>query len=487
MKNLLLAALLFLSVGLVNRARAQDVFYSKENKFSFQNGDFSVLGWTGDRLYTYRASKEGYFLDAYNDSMRLMATVALDFFPQKIYETKFVSYDDQIIILYQAVQRNNVVQYAARLDNKARLVQKPVILDSVKMGWFDSGKKYYSYAVSNDKKRIMIFGLGSRKEKEMRFNATLLDDNLNVLSHSFPGINKDLDIDLGQSVLGNDGMLYLSAYGETGSKNFSSEAWLFTLTPDGQSFSHVALPLESRFISGLYIKMDDVRNIVYTGAFYSERKSGNLDGVVYGQFSPASNSFSTLKMLPFDDKLRNAADERNKKKAFNDFEVRNIIVKNDGGFIMVTESYYMAQRTNYNGGNGYYSWYNNGPYTSTSTREYVFGDILALSYNAEGERNWFNFIRKEQYSQEDGGLFSSFATLNSGASLVFLYNDFTTTRSTLNLAALDSGGDLQLKKMNLGKTTGGDWLPRSARQTDAKELIVPVLRKNSLGFARLAF
>src|SRR6218665_2273011 len=123
MKSIIISILFLILAGSAGTAGAQNIFYSKEQKFTFQNGDFSVVGWCGDRLYTYRASKEGFYLDAYNDSMRLLATVALDFFPKKIYETRFFTTDDQIIVLYQAVQNNHVVQYAARLDSKARMLQ----------------------------------------------------------------------------------------------------------------------------------------------------------------------------------------------------------------------------------------------------------------------------------------------------------------------------------------------------------------------------
>jgi hypothetical protein len=70
---------------------------------------------------------------------------------------------------------------------------------------------------------------------------------------------------------------------------------------------------------------------------------------------------------------------------------------------------------------------------------------------------------------------------------VFLYNDFTSSKSTLNLAAVDVDGNLQMKKMNPGRNDGVDWIPRSGKQTDLRELLIPVLRKNSLGFARVVF
>lgn len=488
MKNIIISTLFLILTLSAGNTQAQNIFYSKEQKFTFQNGDFSVVGWCGDRLYTYRASKEGFYLDAFNDSMRLLATVALDFFPKKIYETHFYTTDDQIIVLYQAVQNNYVVQYAARLDNKARMLQKPVPLDSTKMSWFSSDKKYYSSVMSSDKSKLMVFGLGNHKDKKLFLNTTLLDaSSLNIIAKGEPYIEGDNDFTLGQSLLANDGTLYMSAYEGEGSRNYSGDAWLFRLSPDGQ-FNNITLPLGTNYLSGMYIKLNDASHDVYIGALYSGKKSGNLDGVVYGLYSSASNSFSSFKMIPFDDQLRNATDDRNKKKAFNDFEVRNLIVKNDGGFILILESYYVTTRTSSYGNNlgYYYSWYNNS-YATTSTREYHYGDVVTIDYDIDGNRKWHSFIRKEQYSQEDGGLFSSYALLNSGGSLVFLYNDFTSSKSTLNLAAVDVDGNLQMKKMNPGRNDGVDWIPRSGKQTDLRELLIPVLRKNSLGFARVVF
>ncbi|WP_162903283.1 hypothetical protein [Taibaiella koreensis] len=487
MRNIIFSMVLLLGFSF-GPASAQDIFYSREQKFTFQNSDFNVVGWSGDRLYTYRASKEGYYLDAYNDSMRLLATIALDFFPQKIYATRFYTTDDQIIVLYQAVQSSQVVQYAAKLDSRARMLQKPIALDSVKMGWLSADRQYYSSAMSGDKSKLVVFRLGKRKNGRQEFSTILLDNALNVLAKGHPFITSQDDFSLGQSLLANDGSLYLSGFNGSDERSLSGDAWLFRLAPDGAQFRDIALPLGTDYLSGLFMRADDNKDQIYIGAFFAGRKSGNLDGIVYAMFDRASDTFSVFKKIPFDDQLRNATDDRNKKKAFNDFVVRDLIVKNDGGFILVGESYYITTRTSIYGPGygGYYSWYNNG-YPTSSTREYHYGDIMVLDYDINGERKWQNFIRKEQYSQEDDGLFSSYAMLNSGASLVFLYNDFSTSKSTLNLAAVDISGSLQLKKMNPGRSAGADWLPRSGKQTDTRELLIPVLRRNSIGFARVVF
>jgi hypothetical protein len=43
---------------------------------------------------------------------------------------------------------------------------------------------------------------------------------------------------------------------------------------------------------------------------------------------------------------------------------------------------------------------------------YRVGKVLAVSFNAMGEIDWFQFIRKEQHTQDDEGVFTSFVQLN---------------------------------------------------------------------------
>jgi hypothetical protein len=187
--------------------------------------------------------------------------------------------------------------------------------------------------------------------------------------------------------------------------------------------------------------------------------------------------------LTFDESLRNNTGERNKKLAFNDYMVRNMIVKNDGGFVLIAEDFFLTSRNSYSPGFGYYSMYY--PSMSSSVREYHYNDILALSYDAEGQRQWKAFVRKEQYSQEDGGVFSSYAMMNTGGSLGFLFNDFNSSRSHIQLAVIDGDGHVSMKLLQPGQET--DWLPRYAKQVASREIVVPCFHKREICFAKIVF
>jgi hypothetical protein len=331
----------------------------------------------------------------------------------------------------------------------------------------------------------MVLGLGKSKEA---LTTILLDGQLNILSRGKHTFGKDNNDDFHQAFLSNSGRLYLTTYAATGSRNYSDELYVFTLSADGKTLNQKALPLKGAYLSGLYSKLNLNSDELYSAAFYSDRKSGNLLGILYSVFNPESGFFATVKKIPFNEDLLNGADVKNKKKAFNDFQVRKLILKNDGGFLLLAENAYVTSRSNYAPGYGYYSWYYyNAPYANSTVTEYHFGDILAVNFDGEGNVVWHDFIRKNQYSQDDDGMFSSFALLNTGGSLGFLFNNFSARKSILNLATLDPQGELKISVLNTGNRPNADWLPRSAQQTAAKELIVPVLNRNKLFFARLAF
>jgi hypothetical protein len=257
------------------------------------------------------------------------------------------------------------------------------------------------------------------------------------------------------------------------------------LAPGSTSFEKNEVPLNMKFAAGLFMRIDNINSRIYIGGFYSEKKNGNYEGVLYTYFDINSKTFQNRKNIAFDEQMRIATGERSKKRAFNDYYVRQLIVRNDGGFILVSEDFSITTRNTYSPGFGYYSMYY--PTMQNAVREYHYGDILVMSYNGEGVREWHQFIRKEQYSQEDGGIFSSYALMNTGGTLGFMFNDFNTSRSRIQLATVDPEGKKDTRSLAANKADDPDWLPRSGKQVSAREMVVPCLRKRQICFAKIMF
>lgn len=464
---------------------AQEVIYSPLDKFDFRNGDYSVVGMTGGMLYTYRSSPDGAMLEAFDDSMNKAATIILDFFPDKIYQTRFISYNDRIVILYQALESNKVVQYAALLDEKGRLKARPIELAKAKTGIFGAMKNYFYSAVSEDKKKIFIYTLNDRGNG-VEVEGKWLDDSLKVLKKGKASFDNGKILTKGEVNIANDGTVYMATYTTVGAENYADEFWILALKEGDNKFTPCVMHLEDKYAGGGYMKIDNVNNRIYFGGFYAGRKNGSYDGVIFAKLDVATASFQNLKFIPFDDELTAAASIRQRKNPFDNYLAQQLIVKNDGGFVLISENTFITTRTNYMPGVGYYSAFYS-PMNTTLIREYHYNDIMALSYNKDGVREWNSFVAKDQYSQEDGGAFASYLLLNSGGSLAFLFNDFNNTRSRIQLATMDPDGKTEVSSFTPEGNNSPDWLPRAGKQVASRILIIPCLLKKQICFAKVVF
>ncbi len=484
MKYYKLILVLLVGLCMYTAAGAQEVLYSQYDKFDYRTDEYSVVGMSGGLFYAYRNTTDGALLDAYDDSMNKVATVLLDFFPAKIYQAKFISYPDKMIVLYQALESNKVIQYAALLDEKGRLKGKPVQLGEFKTGIFGATRTYFSSAVSENKKAILIYSAND-KGSAIEFDGKWLDDNLVISKRGKASFSSDNKVAHGDLNLGNDGTVYMAAFSTVGSQNYADQYWMLTLAPGSTKFEAKELQLNDKFAASGYMKIDNVNNRVYFGGFYSDKKNGNYDGVVYADYNITTGAFENQKFIPFDGQLLSAAGGRRKTHPFDNYEVKQLIVKNDGGFVLVSEVHYITMRSNYTPGFGYYSYYS--PYMTTMVHEYHYDDIMALSYNKDGVRQWSSFIPKQQYSQEDNGVFSSYALLNTGGTLGFLFNDFNVAHSRIQLATLESDGKTDIHSFTADGNDSPDWLPRSGKQVSARELVVPCFHKKQICFAKVVF
>ena len=101
-----------------------------------------------------------------------------------------------------------------------------------------------------------------------------------------------------------------------------------------------------------------------------------------------------------------------KGKEITDFDLKEVVRKDDGGLILTAEEYWVTVVTTYSSRG-----------MSHTTYHYHYGDIIVLNIDAEGKMIWSRKIAKSQHSINDGGFFSSYYLAVVKDNLYFIFND----------------------------------------------------------------
>jgi hypothetical protein len=211
--------------------------------------------------------------------------------------------------------------------------------------------------------------------------------------------------------------------------------------------------------------------------------------------------------MSLNDEIRkDAKGDASLKMAFDDFFIRQIIIRRDGGFVLGSESYYTTSRFNtwnrwdYLYGSPYYSpYYNNvyySPYFNNSyynsrigsgqAVRYHADNVAVFSFNDKAELEWHSVIGKSQFNDESDDMIS-YTLMNTGDQLHFLTNMQERRNNLLTDFSLIADGTLNRNPTLKNLDRGYDFLPKFGKQVSAKQLIIPCLYRNYLCFAKLDY
>lgn len=171
---------------------------------------------------------------------------------------------------------------------------------------------------------------------------------------------------------------------------------------------------EAKYISEMRLKADD-QGVIECSGFYSDEESNSATGVVFFTINTKDRDISNLNSQRFSDKFINKflTEKELKKKErkngsknnpytrFNNYKIRDMVMKKGGGFYLVAEYYEVIV----------------GP-KSTS---YRYKDLIVINILKDNSIEWLKRIAKSQYSA-NSYILGVFTGLNKDNSLAILYN-----------------------------------------------------------------
>jgi hypothetical protein len=324
---------------------SQKVIYSEPDRSDLRQTNFEIIGKVGSNHLVYKNNRDVHEVSVYDNDMKQKERVKLDFLPERIINADFLAYPDFSYMIYQFQKKNIVYCMAAKLNDSGKIVGKPVQLDTTSISFFASNK-LYSFVHSDDKQYISIFKINSKNEKSHLLTTSLFNKDLKLLQKDFMSISMPERNDLlTQFHVDNDGNLIFTRAVQSQQENVIQKLFLLIKPLHSSTLAEQELNLNNIYLDDVRLKVDNFNKKYIITSMYMKKRMGNLDGLYVGIWDRSSSKLTVSTTTAFDDKLRMDARGQNAVKgAFNDYFVRNLIVKKDGGFLMAAESFYSTGR-----------------------------------------------------------------------------------------------------------------------------------------------
>lgn len=485
--------------------QAQRILISEPDKDDSRRINFEIIGKMGNNILIYKNVRSENFICIYDQNMKLVDKVKHTYMPdERLINVDFFAYPDFIYMIYQYQRRNIVHCAAVKLDGNGKRLTDPVELDTTAIGG-SANNKIYTALMSEDKQKICLFKINSRNRNRFLITTKLYDDKLELLKKSLLTMNMDERNDyLGEFGMDNEGNLIFSKFYRTGNESIS-KAFLVIKRAMEDSFSFYSLNLENRYLDEIRIKVDNYNQRYLLTAFYYNQRRGSIDGLYFYAFNKTSGQADFEKTFEFSEDLRREAKgESNIRMAFNDYFIRNIVIKKDGGFLLDAEAYYTTSRsTAWNRWDYIYGspflypmdYYYYSPYysswwwrrsNSNQAVRYHADNLVIFSFDKNGDLGWNNVIRKEQFDDESDDKVS-YQVMNTGGQLHFLFNLQERKNLLLNDYTLLPDGQINRNPTLKNLDKGHEFMPKYGKQVSAKQFIVPCYYRNYICFAKIDY
>jgi hypothetical protein len=503
--KLFLVCIVIVFGGYANTILAQNITYSGVERADSRNLNFEILGKFSENFLVYKNINSTHKLTIYENSMAIKETVKLNFVSDKTYNIDFIKYPDYFLMVWQYEKGNTTYCKAVKMDGLGKIMGSIIELDTTKTGFFSS-KTYYGFTWSENKKKILVYKTMSKNEtyhictKVYNEDLQLQDSSRQALQYGNRESFDDMQVD-------NDGNVIFTKLKENARQEYINTVELHVKKAKTDKLITIDIPLEKMLIQPPVIKIDNLNAHYLINSFSYKKNGGYVDGIFSAIVSKDSFALVQKNINVFDDSLlTKLSGKPDWRSAFDNYFLKNIILKKDGGFIAVTEDYYKQRRF---GGTGFddrfgsnsvfgstsdYYLYNRGynglyrPYNDVGGRDivYNYGDILNFSFTKDLKMQWSNIINKTTSDVETDN-FLSFVNMNAGAEIHFLFLQKDNNRQILSNHAIQADGSIIRYATLKSREAGYEFMAKLGRQTGARQMLIPCIVRNNIAFAKIDF
>ena len=468
---------------------AQQISYSLADKFSYRDDDIDILGKYADTYLVHYQEGKDHKISAYYPNLGLKWNKYVKLPTKKWEVDQFMLNNGNLLMFSTGRTKTGKILYGRVYNHHFDTITTLFTLDTIRKNFAESYPTL-KYLESEDKSKILVYFINENLGKHDEFHFLLLDKDLNIIikkNIDIPLTNKNVDIY--DVLLANNGQIYLilSEYKTLGLSS-ALRYWLLSSSADFDQLDRVELkPDDGKYLNNVLFKIDNRNGNIVAAGFYADDAihSSNAEGIFYNVFNMSNPSESFIRFEAFTPEFI-ARVKGNRKVRTNDrlytFVIDDIILRQDGGALIIAESFYKTLRNSAD----LFDPYNYNAVNDINIT-YHYEDLLIVSVMPNGEIHWKNVLPKNQTSIGDLGRYASYSKVNTGTSIEFIYNDEVDFRTNVIQYSVEPDGESNRQLILNSYKNDVYLMPQWGKQVDYNEIIIPSLRRKDLRLVKLSY
>lgn len=467
---------LALILGMTPHAGSQAPLISEA--FTVKNDfGYELIGRLKDRILLFRDKYDEYEVQAYDNQLRTSWSRKMDDLDKRnVQILSVIGNKNDFSIVHKLRKRGNFSLRIHKYDAGANL------LDTLTLKTF-SDRMFTPpdiELISSDDKNCFV-AINSSERTKWDITCFRLD-NMQVLWDRKVFLEDELFADnITETFVTDDGVLYMvSDNNNKKSRREDHELHILRFSAQGERMFRI--PLRNFLTAAARYTYDKANRCLVGAGFYGEKSVDRANGSFFIRLPDGDTAQQVVTYEPFDDKYlsilrgRDVADDT---KGIPDLTMRHLVLRQDGGAVLVAERFHEVQR----GSASSRGFWRDGMRVVV---DFYFDDILLLAVHPDGHLHWKTVLHKKQYSQDED-VFSSFFLMKGKEKLRFMFNDEIKYENTCSEYVLNPAG--KFDRNSLLNTVGQGLRLRfiDAVQLSASECLVPSEFRNKMRLVLLRF
>lgn len=442
---------------------AQTITVSDEISIN-DDQSYDVIGKVSDHILLFRDKNHDYEITTFDERLQQVKTKSIELDKKNGSVIGVLATKNEVDLIYTYRNKGHSFLKLHKYNSGVNLTDSITIKDL--------GSHYFTPPLhlihSEDKRKVLIYYIEKGNIlKTLVYNLETLEI---ITEKSIILEGLEYEDFLREVLLSNSGSYFLVL--EKANESSQKESHRFEIlefSPAGLETPYTIKMGEHLTYHASFV-MDNVNNHLVGAGLYADNNRARARGYFYLNVNPALNDKYDIHFTAFDDDFVSTLSSKkiSDNKGISDLSIQEIVLRKDGGILMIGEQVKEIEHQTYSTGRGFL-----GRDGNNYIVDYYYDNLFAISIHPSGETHWKTILFKKQFSQDDDAVYSSYFLFKTAGNLRFLFNDEVRNETTVSEYTVKGNGETDRNSLFSTEDQELRLRFRNGVQIGANEMVIP--------------